>query len=82
MLPIRRPVGSRKVEGVNAIKVDRSLGGPTAGLAYRWRGGDAERWVVVSWVVDVCTAVDRIVTLFLEVTDDVLFEFISGMVGA
>lgn len=44
--------------------------------------GDAERWVVIAWVVGICTAVDRIVPSFFQVADDVLFEFISGMVGA
>ena len=45
-------------------------------------GGDAERRVVVLGVVGVGTAVDGLVAAGLQVLDDRLLEFVSGVVGA
>ena len=46
------------------------------------RGGDAERRVVVLGVVGVRTAVDGLVAALLQVLDDRLLEFVSGVVRA
>lgn len=45
------------------------------------RGTEAERRVVVLGVIDVGSAVDRVMAVGLEPLDEVVLEFVASMVG-